>query len=94
MVECSTSRTGRGRLPPLRAPWALALLLFLNPLFPLLAQEGSGGQQAHPLQIDDMFKIKRVGSPQVSPDGEWVAYTVSTSSLGPGESGTQIWMVP
>jgi dipeptidyl aminopeptidase/acylaminoacyl peptidase len=41
-----------------------------------------------------MFEIKRVGGPQVSPDGEWVAYTVSTSSLEPGESGTQIWMVP
>ncbi len=94
MIECRTSRTGRGRLPPLWAPWALALLLFLNPLFPLFAQKGPGGQQAHPLQIDDMFKIKRVGSPQVSPDGEWVAYTVSTSSLEPGESGTQIWMVP
>ncbi|MGW8265302.1 MAG: prolyl oligopeptidase family serine peptidase [Longimicrobiales bacterium] len=40
-----------------------------------------------------MFQIKRVGSPVVSPDGQWVAYTVSTPS-SPSKSGdTRIWMV-
>jgi dipeptidyl aminopeptidase/acylaminoacyl peptidase len=40
-----------------------------------------------------MFQIKRVGSPVVSPDGAWVAYTVSTPS-SPSKSGeTRIWMV-
>lgn len=72
---------------------ALAPVLTLCTASSLLGQEAEGGS-GKALEIDDMFKIKRVGNPEVSPDGEWVAYTVSTSSLDPEESGTQIWMVP
>ena len=71
-------------------PWQSYSSSFPLPSSPRKDQTRSGRS----LQIDDMFKIKRVGAPQVSPDGEWVAYTVSTSSLEPGESGTRIWMVP
>ncbi len=49
--------------------------------------------QTRPMAIEDQFAIKRVGSPEVSPDGEWVAYTVSTTNLEKDESATQIWMV-
>jgi dipeptidyl aminopeptidase/acylaminoacyl peptidase len=45
------------------------------------------------MSIEDQYAIKRVGSPEVSPDGEWVAYTVSTTNLKKDESATQIWMV-
>jgi dipeptidyl aminopeptidase/acylaminoacyl peptidase len=45
------------------------------------------------LTIEDQFAIKRVGSAEISPDGEWVAYTVSTTDLKKEESKTQIWMV-
>jgi dipeptidyl aminopeptidase/acylaminoacyl peptidase len=40
-----------------------------------------------------MFQIKRVGSPAVSPDGGWVAFTVSTPSTPTKSGSTQIWMV-
>jgi dipeptidyl aminopeptidase/acylaminoacyl peptidase len=46
------------------------------------------------IEIDDNFRIRRVGDPQLSPDGRWVAYTVSQSSLEEGKSGTRLWMVP
>ncbi|MBT8396245.1 MAG: S9 family peptidase [Gemmatimonadetes bacterium] len=72
----------------------LAILLVLPIVSPLSAQETPIEDAGQSLQIHDMFRIKRVGAPQVSPEGEWVAYTVSTSSLEPGESGTQVWMVP
>jgi len=80
--------------PP--ALWLFALLLFcfLLPLSTSAQQEAPGESGGRSLQIDDLTKVKRVGTPQVSPDGDWVAYTVSTSSLEPGESGTQIFMVP
>ncbi len=74
--------------------WVLAFLLFILTPPPATGQEGSGDEAGSPLQIEDMFKIKRAGGPAVSPDGQWVAYTVSTSSLEPGKSGTRIWMVP
>jgi dipeptidyl aminopeptidase/acylaminoacyl peptidase len=74
--------------------WVLAFLLFILTPPPATGQEGSGDEAGSPLQIEDMFKIKRAGGPAVSPDGQWVAYTVSTSSLEPEKSGTRIWMVP
>ena len=46
------------------------------------------------LTVDDQFEIARVGSPKVSPDGEWIAYTVSTTSLEEEKSETRIWMTP
>jgi dipeptidyl aminopeptidase/acylaminoacyl peptidase len=46
-----------------------------------------------PLEIADQFTIKSVGSAEISPDGEWVAYTVTTTNLDKEESKTQIWMV-
>ena len=50
-------------------------------------------QERRLLEIDDLFRIQRVGSPNLSPDGEWVAYTVSTTSLEEESSSTRIWMV-
>ena len=46
------------------------------------------------LTIDDFFKLKNVGSPQVSPDGEWVAYTIRETDLEKDKSETRIWMIP
>jgi len=93
MIDPSLRPAGKGRL---QAPWAPALLLFFLILpLPASAQgEVSREGEGRSLQIDDLTKVKRVGTPQVSPDGDWVAYTVSTSSLEPGESGTRIFMVP
>ena len=46
------------------------------------------------IKVDDHFKIKRVGSPRLSLDGKWVAYTVSTTNLEKNESKTRIWKIP
>jgi dipeptidyl aminopeptidase/acylaminoacyl peptidase len=46
-----------------------------------------------PLKIDDLFAIKDVRDPQVSPDGNWVAYVVSTIDVKADKSSTDIWMV-
>lgn len=46
-----------------------------------------------PVTIDDSFDLKRVGSPVISPDGEWIAYTVSQTDYDEGSSETRIWMV-
>ena len=48
--------------------------------------------ERRPIQVDDLFVIKRVGNPQFSPDSGWVAYTVSGSSLESDSSQTSIWM--
>ena len=46
------------------------------------------------LVVDDLFAIKNVGAPVVSPDGKWIAYTVGQTMLREERSETQIWMMP
>ncbi len=71
-------------------PFRLSFVLSLALLVPsaVLAQD------RRTIEVDDLFNIQRVGSPQVSPDGERIAYTVSTTSLEDERSYTRIWMVP
>ncbi|MGZ8847857.1 MAG: prolyl oligopeptidase family serine peptidase, partial [Pyrinomonadaceae bacterium] len=46
-----------------------------------------------PLKLDDLARFRGVGDPQVSPDGQWIAYTVSTIDSKDDKSSTHIWMV-
>ena len=41
----------------------------------------------------DVYLLKNVGDPQISPDGKWVAYTVSTVDTAKDSHNTDIWMV-
>ena len=58
----------------------------------------SASQQApstpRPVSIDDYFRIDGVEDPQISPDGQWVAYTVSKANMKKDKYDEQIWMVP
>jgi dipeptidyl aminopeptidase/acylaminoacyl peptidase len=45
------------------------------------------------MQIEDPFALRSVRGAEISPDGEWVAYSVSTTNLERDDSKTQIWMV-
>jgi len=45
------------------------------------------------ITIDDYFQIRDVGQPELSPDGQWVAYTVRTKMLKEDKNETRIWMV-
>jgi dipeptidyl aminopeptidase/acylaminoacyl peptidase/tetratricopeptide (TPR) repeat protein len=47
-----------------------------------------------PLKVDDQFALKNVGDPRVSPDGKWVAYTVTASDLKKDTSDADIYMAP
>ena len=42
--------------------------------------------------IDDLLNLKSLGSPQISPDGTWVAYTVTTTDWKQDAFVTQIWV--
>jgi dipeptidyl aminopeptidase/acylaminoacyl peptidase len=45
------------------------------------------------LTPDDYYRLETVGSPECSPDGKWVAYTVSTNDRESNETRSQIYMV-
>src|SRR5258707_407228 len=47
----------------------------------------------HPITFDDLIKLHRIAEPQVSRDGKWVAYTVSTPDLETNRGVSNIWVV-
>jgi len=47
----------------------------------------------HTLKLDDLFRFREVRDPQLSPDGQWIAYVVSTTDLKEDKSSTHIWLV-
>jgi dipeptidyl aminopeptidase/acylaminoacyl peptidase len=62
---------------------------------PQLAAAAQGVPAAQrPITIDDHFQIREVEGPKLSPDAQWVAYTVKTASLKEDKSEQRIWMVP
>jgi dipeptidyl aminopeptidase/acylaminoacyl peptidase len=46
------------------------------------------------ITVDDLFGIRAVHDPQISPDGQFIAYTVSSISLKEDKSRMRIWMIP
>ena len=63
----------------------LALIVFTFPAF---------AQAKHPFTFEDMMKLKRVGEPEVSPDGKWVLFSVVDVSLEANTKTPHIWIVP
>jgi len=48
----------------------------------------------HPLSFDDLAALHRVGAPQLSPDGQWIAYDASTPDLAKNARRSAIFLVP
>lgn len=56
-----------------------------------IAADAAAGRR--PLNADDFFRVQDVSAPQVSPDGLWVAYVVSSNDRDADEARSAIWMV-
>src|SRR2546430_17139797 len=67
---------------------ALGCLTVPVSLFPLPGLSA----QKRAITIDDYLVLKSVGNPQLSPDGKWVAYTVTEQSLKDNRGITRIWL--
>jgi dipeptidyl aminopeptidase/acylaminoacyl peptidase len=65
-----------------------AFVLILSFALPAFAQA------KHPFTFDDMMKLKRVGEPEVSPDGKWVIFSVVDVDLNGNTKTPHIWIVP
>jgi dipeptidyl aminopeptidase/acylaminoacyl peptidase len=49
--------------------------------------------QPRPITVDDLFQIREVSDPQLSPDAQFVAYSVKTLLLKEDKSEERIWSV-
>ena len=56
---------------------------------PTDAQTSSSGR---PLAIEDFYQLRTVGTPELSPDGRWVAYTVSTRVEATNGTISEVWL--
>jgi len=63
--------------------YACLLLLLATPL----------AAQKRAITFEDYIALKSVSDPQLSPDGKWVAYTVSTPSLQDNRNVSRVWVV-
>ena len=44
-------------------------------------------------KLDDLARLREVRDPQISPDGQWIAYVVSAIDVKEDKSNSHIWMV-
>lgn len=47
----------------------------------------------HPITIDDLWSLKRLGTGSLSPDGQWTCATVTSYDMKKNESSTQLWLL-
>jgi len=66
----------------------LAAVLILSCALPLAAQ------QKRPFTFEDLMKLKRVGEPEVSPDGKWVIFSAVDVDLAANSKTPHVWIVP
>ncbi len=48
----------------------------------------------HPFTFDDMMSLKRIGDPQISPDGRWVMFSAVQVNLTDNTRTPHLWIVP
>ncbi len=69
------------------------LLLLTVSLVVASAMRRAGGPDERRVPtIDDLLMVKSVGAAQISPDGQWVAYTVNETDFKQDAFVTQIWL--
>ncbi|MBA2432686.1 MAG: S9 family peptidase [Chthoniobacterales bacterium] len=73
-------------------PWkilALSLLLIIPAAAQTSPQTGT-----RPFTFEDMMKLKRVGDPQPTPNGQWVVFSASEVDWEENKTRSRLWIVP
>jgi dipeptidyl aminopeptidase/acylaminoacyl peptidase len=63
-------------------------------LFFLFASAAMLFAQKRPFDFNAMMELKRIGDPQISPDGRWVTFTVQSVDVAANKKPQQVWIVP
>jgi len=78
----------------IKVPHTLQVFLFLCLIF--FVVPGISADAASPdsqrLTVDHLFQLGAVSEPQLSPEGDWVAYTVERLDLEDDEANSRIWV--
>ncbi|HEY2821075.1 MAG TPA: S9 family peptidase [Candidatus Acidoferrum sp.] len=76
------------------APTASTTNAPVAPAMVVPATTTQSGAGLRAITLEDLFAIHPVEGARISPDGKWVAYSVTTTSLKRDEDEQRIWMVP
>lgn len=66
-------------------------LLTLTPL--CIAQTGTEKKEKRPMTVEDLWAVKRVGTPSLSPDGRWAAVEVTSYNMNENTGASDIWLL-
>lgn len=67
----------------------LSLLVFAL-ISPLIGEKSS----RRSIRFDDFIKIKRLSDPQISPDGQFIAFVITVMDKNANRGNSDIWLVP
>ena len=59
----------------------------------LLLTAGMSSAEQHPFTVHDLVAMERVSDPQPSPDGERVAFVITTMDLEANKGRKDVWIV-
>jgi dipeptidyl aminopeptidase/acylaminoacyl peptidase len=71
----------------------LVLLLALSASSLATSRPASLAAQPRPLRPTDIYRFRDVGAGRISPDGAWIAYTVTTVDSARDKTDSDVWMV-
>ena len=61
---------------------------------PFCSAQGPQVVSKRPMTFEDMMHMKRLGATAVSPDGKWLAYSVTTADLDANTKTAELWIQP
>src|SRR5262245_1036614 len=82
-------------VPSRAAAWGLAAICMAGVFpAPVRAKDERAARAAprRPMTFEDLWAVQRVGAPAVSPDGRWVAFTVTTYSMSENKGQGDLWL--
>lgn len=71
----------------------MRIILHLTFLLSLFSSVATQAAEKRVLTTGDFHRFQSVSNPQCSPDGQWIAYAVSSTDLKADERRSAIWMV-
>jgi dipeptidyl aminopeptidase/acylaminoacyl peptidase len=60
----------------------------------LLSVHTFADSEKKPITVDDLWAVKRIGSPSLSPDGKWAAVDLTSYDMKENNSTSDIWLIP
>lgn len=65
-------------------PFLLCIILIANPALAV---------ESKPFSIHDMLAMDRISDPQLSPDGDWIVFTLRKTDLEENKGRTDLYLI-